>query len=113
MVNAIQFYMHSYRVYWILLPKLGGPFVDLYCIVDNLMKDRTRKGKGVVNHSTPISSKMEDQIWQAGVLGKDTSNKLVETVLFLIGVNFALRGGDEHQRLRRPNCNPQIVNHKE
>ena len=38
-------------------------------------------------------------------------DKLVETILFLIGVNFALRGGEEHKRLRQPGCNPQIVNH--
>ena len=39
-------------------------------------------------------------MWKANVLGKDTADKLVETVLFLIGVTFALRGGEEHKRLR-------------
>ena len=75
------------------------------------MKNRTHKGMGVVKHSTPISFKMEDQMWKARVLGEDTPDKLVETVLFLIGVNFALRGGEEHKRPRRPGCNLQIVNH--
>ena len=50
-------------------------------------------------------------MWEKGVLGEDMPDKLVKTVLFLIGVNFALRGGEVHKRLRRPNCNPQIVNH--
>ena len=49
MVYAIQFYLHSNLVYWLLLPKLGGPFIDLYYVVDNLMKDRTRKRMGVIN----------------------------------------------------------------
>ena len=48
------------------------------------------KGTHVVKHSTPISSKMEQQIWDKGVLGEDTPDKLVGTVLFLIGVNFTL-----------------------
>ena len=90
LVNAIQFYLHSSRVYWILLPKLGGPVVDLYYVVDNLMKDRTRMVMDVVKQSTPISSKMENQMWEKGVLGEDNPSKLVEAVLFLTGVNFAL-----------------------
>ena len=44
MVTAIQFYLHSNRIYWQLLPKLGGPFVDLFYVVDNVMKECTRKG---------------------------------------------------------------------
>ena len=35
----------------------------------------------------------------------------METVLFLIGINFALRGGAEHKHLRRPGHNPQINFH--
>ena len=77
MVNAIQFYLHSDRVHWLLLPKLGGPFIVLYYVVDNLMKDRTRKGMGVIKHSTLISSKMEDQMWKANVLGEDTDKVAV------------------------------------
>ena len=44
MVNAFQFYLHSNRVYWLLLPKLRGPFVDLYYVVDNIIKDQTHQG---------------------------------------------------------------------
>ena len=111
MVTAIQFYLHSNHVYWILLPKLGGPFVNLYYVVDNIMKDLTHKGMGVIKHSTPILLKMEEKMWDSRVLGEDTLDKLVETVLFLIAVNFALHGGKEHKRLRCPSFNPQIVNH--
>ena len=101
-----KFYLHSNHVYWILLPKLGGPFVDLNYIVNNLMKDCTCKR--VIKHSTPISLKMEQQMWDSRVLGEDTPDKLVETVLFLIGVNFTLCGEEEH---KRHGFNPQIVNH--
>ena len=33
------------------------------------------------------------------------------TVMYLVGVNFSLRGGVKHKRLRRPRCNLQIVLH--
>ena len=37
---------------------------------------------------------------------------MVKKLLYLIGVNFALRGGgDEHKKIHRPGCNPQIENH--
>ena len=60
MVLASQFYLHSNRTYWQLLPKDGGDFVDLYYVVDNLIKDRTRKGMGVVKHATSVSPNMEN-----------------------------------------------------
>ena len=63
------------------------------------MKDRTKKGMSKVNHCTPLTNKMEDNMWKAGVLGNET---LVERVLFLIGIN------DKHKRLHQPGCNSQI-----
>ena len=92
MVLAIQFFLHSNCIYWQLLPKQDGEFVDLYYVVDNVMKGRTMKGLGVVKHATPVSCKMENEMWSKGVLGEDEPEKLVKT-MFLLGVNFALRGG--------------------
>ena len=45
------------------------------------------------------------------MLGEEDPEKLVKTVLFLTGGNFALRWGDKHKRLRRPGCDPQIINY--
>ena len=93
------------------ITKDEGPFADLFNFVDNTMKDRVSEGLGVVCSSTPITIEMENQRWQSGVLGEHTPTQLMETVLFLIGINSALRGGAEHKRLRRPGYDPQIVNH--
>ena len=39
--------------------------------------------------------------------GGDTPDKLRSTVLYILGVNCALRAGDEHYALRRPGgCTP-------
>ena len=101
-------YLLSNWVYWKLLPKMGRDFVDFYYILDNVMKERTNKAMGKVKHCSPITNNMEDKMWREGVLGEDNREKLLETVLFLIGINFALRGGDEHKCLRRPGCDSQI-----
>ncbi len=39
-------------------------------------------------------------MWGTGLLGDDTPEKLVNTVLYLIGVHFALRACDEHKALK-------------
>ena len=44
----------------------------------------------------------ESKLWERNILGEDTPDKLRNTVLYLIGVNCALRAGDEHYTLRRP-----------
>ena len=49
-----------------------------------------------------ISMEHEMHMWQTNVLGEDTPDKLHNTVLYLIGVNCALRAGNEHYALRRP-----------
>ena len=49
-----------------------------------------------------ISMEYENKLWERGILGEDTPDKLRSTVLFLIGINCALRAGDEHYALRRP-----------
>ena len=45
---------------------------------------------------------IESKMWETNVLGEDTPDKLRDTVLYLLGVNCALRAGDEHYNLRRP-----------
>ena len=47
-----------------------------------------------------ISMNFENQLWANNVLGEDTPDRLRNTVLFLLGINLALRAGDEHHALR-------------
>lgn len=41
-------------------------------------------------------------------LDEQSPEQLRNTVLFLLGISFALRGGDEHRRLRCPGFDLQI-----
>ena len=48
-----------------------------------------------------ISKEHENELWRLNVLGKDTPDKLRQTVLFMIGIHFGLQAGDEHYDLCR------------
>lgn len=56
------------------------------------MKMRARQGIGRKESSDAISLEQEDLLWGKGILGESTPDQLRETVLFLLGVNLALRG---------------------
>ncbi|CAC5394662.1 unnamed protein product [Mytilus coruscus] len=58
-----------------------------------------------------ISVDEETALYHKGILGMDNSQQLLDTLLYLCGLHFALRGGNEHRRLRinfNP-LNPQIT----
>ena len=42
----------------------------------------------------------EDLLWETGFLGDTNPQQLLDTMLFLCGVNFALRSGEEHCSLQ-------------
>ena len=49
-------------------------------------------------------------MWEKGILGEDSPDKLRQTVFFLIGVRFGLRGLKEQYELRRyPDSQINIV----
>ena len=107
-ILSIQMYLTKCGLYWKLLSKHDEVFIQLFHVVDNLMKDKVAEGMGEVKSAVAISNAMEDKMWTSGVLGEHNPKQLLETVMFLLGINLALRGGEEHKRLRRPGFNPQI-----
>ena len=109
MIIAVQMYLKTKRINWRLLNEVDDVFVDLFYVVDNTMKERTERGMGVVNSATPITNSMEDKMWREGVLGEHSPAQLLDTVMYLLGVNLSLRGGNEHRKLRRPGLNEQIT----
>ena len=50
--------------------------------------------------SEPISVSEEEKMWELGILGDDTPEKLIDTILYLNGVHFALRAANEHKSLK-------------
>jgi hypothetical protein len=54
---------------------------------------------GAKKQALPITEEEEDTLWSKNVLGDDTREKLLYTLVYLMGLNFALRGGEEHRHL--------------
>ena len=98
-IVAIQMYLKSQCINWRLLNENVDVFVDLFNVVNNVMKLCTEMGLGVVNSAAPVSNSMEEMMWSNGTLGEHSPAQLLDTIMFLIGVNCSLRGGSEHHRL--------------
>ncbi len=105
---CIQFFLEKRGLFWKLLD--DDEFIKVKFCLDNLMKKRTQElCAPEVRSSTPISYSDEDQMWSAVVLGEESLDQLRNTVMFLLGMHLALRGGEEHRRLRCPPFNSQLT----
>ncbi|XP_065185828.1 uncharacterized protein KIAA1958-like [Sycon ciliatum] len=80
-------------------------------VMDTCMKESARTSTGQRRQAQPIWPKDEDKLWEAGGLGSDQPQQLLDTVFFLVGKNFALRSGEEH-RSPRYLPNSQITLHE-
>ena len=100
MCVAIQKYCNMNGKNWKLVD--GPDFKELRTVLDNVMKDRALRNIGMTKKQAEvIPMNFENLLWERGILGEDSPDKLRDTVLFLIGINCGLRAGDEHQALRR------------
>ena len=78
--------------------------------LDALMKQRIKAGVGM-NHRQAqiITEEMENTLWEKGLLGDDCPSTLLNTMVYLFGLHFALRGREEHRQLRH---NPSQISIK-
>ena len=65
------------------------------------LKQLNRTGKYVEKKKAGvITVEMEEKLWQSGLLGDHSPQVLIDTVVYLIDMNFAPRSGEEHRHLR-------------
>ncbi|CAC5376387.1 unnamed protein product [Mytilus coruscus] len=79
-------------------------------LLDAFMKERANEGLGANTRKQAevISVDEEMALYDKDIIGMDNPNQLLDMLLYLCGLHFALRGGNEHRRLRL-NPNPQIT----
>ena len=100
MVLVIQKHLNESGLKWKLIDDYE--FNSVKNVLDNVMKERVHDNIGMVKKQAEvISMDFENLLWEKGILGEDTPDKLRSTIFFLIGINCGLRAGDEHYDLRR------------
>ena len=99
MCGIISHFKHHYNRQWDFFK--DKEFSKSRSLLDARMRQLTRRGIGSNKRKAfAISYEMEESMWTDGLLGDDNPKKLVDTVLYLLGIHFALRSRDEHRSLR-------------
>lgn len=79
-------------------------------VLDSEMKRLQVAGIGTMQRKAePITFEEEEILWQKGILGGSTPQSLLDTMLYMNGLYFALRGGKEHRNLRHKPSQIQLV----
>ena len=76
-------------------------FAEFKFTLDAEMKQLQFKGAGSKRRQAePLTEAEEEKLWETGQLGAHSPQSLVNTILFMCGVYFALHSGAEHRALR-------------
>ena len=97
---SLQKYLETKRIYWRLIEDRDCR--DVKTVLDNVMKERALMNLGMVSRRADlITYEMEQTLWEKGLLGDDTPQKLRTTCYFYLGLRFCLRSVQDHYGLRR------------
>ena len=87
-------------------------FAEFRATLDGEMKRLQSLGIGAKKRQAePLTEEEEEQLWQTGQLGDHSPQALVDTMLFMHGIYFALRSGHEHRNLRFVPAQVELVDH--
>ena len=85
-------------------------FSQFRMVLDSEMKRLQAAGIGIIQKKAePITFEEEEILWEKGILGDATPQSLLDTMLYMNGLYFALRGGKEHRILRHKPSQIQLI----
>jgi len=97
--GIMAYFRHQFSRTWDFFK--DKEFSESRKVLDAKMRELTRHGVGINKRkAAPISMNTENEMWDQGILGDDDPKKLMNTILYLLGVHFALRSREEHRSLR-------------
>ena len=74
------------------------------------MKRLQRAGLGSKKKKAePLTAEEEELLWTKDLLGSGSPQALVDTMVVMNGIYFALRSGNEHRQLRSVPCQIEVV----
>ena len=93
---------HLWQTGWHEIDIFKDPsFAEFRATLDSEMKKIQSLGIGSKERQAePLTVEEEELLWQTGQLGDHSPQTIVDTMLFMNRVYFALRSGDEHRNLR-------------
>ncbi len=76
-----------------------GEFQQFRSTLDAEMKRLNGTGKYIEKHQAQvITGADEDYLWRLRLLGEHSPQVLIDTIIYMTGLYFALRSGNEHRR---------------
>ena len=85
-------------------------FVDFRSSLDAELKRLQASGVGSVRkQAEPLTLEEEELLWEKRLLGDHSPEASLNTMVFVNGLYFALRSGNEHRQLRHNPCQIQII----
>ena len=78
--------------------------------LDSEMKRLSSTGQYIYKRQAePITVEDESLLWELGLLGTTSPIVLLHTLVYMVGLYFALRSGSEHRRLRHTLAQIQLI----
>ncbi len=76
-------------------------FLKVHNTLDNQMKTLSKGGFITPKRKAEvITLSQEESMWQKGILSDTTPKKLLYSLMYLLGIQFALQAGEEHKSLK-------------
>ena len=109
MPNRINPKLEHFIRFFTMASTITAPNIYLKNTLDNRMKDLSKQGKvAPCEKAEPISSDEQELIWKNKVLRDSSPVQLINTIIYLNGVHFALHAAEEHKNLK-VNCQFQVL----